>query len=204
MINDLIEFKSIEAAFFDFDGVLVDSVPVKGRAYEAIFHSYGDPAVQEIRKYHAANGGIDRFTKIKHVLSHIGVPADDSTVQKLADRFSELTLNAVVGASVIPGPWTLLQQFHSRGLPCFVVSGTPQDELERIIAMRSLEKLFREVCGSPDSKMKILTRLLSKYGINPRCSIFFGDASTDFHAAMSAGMYFIGIPAEAAQDQAHD
>ena len=51
---------------FDFDGVLVDSVGIKAKAYEQMYEEYGSSVVKKVRSHHLQNGGMSRFNKFKY------------------------------------------------------------------------------------------------------------------------------------------
>ena len=49
------------AIIFDFDGVLVESVDVKTRAFCDMYSKYGEEIVEKVKEYHLSHGGISRF-----------------------------------------------------------------------------------------------------------------------------------------------
>jgi beta-phosphoglucomutase-like phosphatase (HAD superfamily) len=58
--------KELQAIIFDFDGVLVESVDVKGDAFVALY-KYETPEIREkVKRYHSEHGGISRFEKIRY------------------------------------------------------------------------------------------------------------------------------------------
>jgi hypothetical protein len=71
------EFKII---FWDFDGVIKDSVIVKSKGYEKLFLSFGKEVVERVNQHHEANGGVSRFEKIPLYLSWAGEPANGIAV----------------------------------------------------------------------------------------------------------------------------
>ena len=56
--------KDIKAIFFDFDGVILESVDVKGWAFGKPFEAYPQ-YVDEIVAFHHRNGGMYRFDKFR-------------------------------------------------------------------------------------------------------------------------------------------
>ena len=56
--------KSVDAIFFDFDGVILESVEVKGWAFGRLFENHPEH-VDEIVAFHHANGGMSRFDKFR-------------------------------------------------------------------------------------------------------------------------------------------
>ena len=114
--------------------------------------------------------------------------------ERLGEKFSELVFDEVTKASWIPGAPEFLEQHHGRCL-FFIASGTPQDELERIVRLRDLEKYFTGVFGSPATKEQITRRIFEEHGLRPGEVVFIGDAMTDFNAAQACGVGFVGITA---------
>ena len=58
-----------EAYFFDFDGVIVDSVQIKAKAFALLFESHGSQIQEKIVSHHLNNGGMTRSEKIKYYFS---------------------------------------------------------------------------------------------------------------------------------------
>ena len=69
--------------FFDFDGVIKDSVRVKSEAFEKLFSSFGDKASKKVRRHHESNGGMSRFEKIPIYLEWVNLPSTPIVVGKL-------------------------------------------------------------------------------------------------------------------------
>lgn len=187
-----VEWEQVQALFFDFDGVIVDSVPIKTDAYYKIFEPYGSEAARYAVAYHKRHGGVDRYRKIEHVLS--ACVLDPGKRDELAQQFADLVVDLVAAAPVNAQVLSLVEEAGKRSCPCFVVSGTPEIELQAIVARKKLTDKFKAVHGSPRRKDEILKSLLSTFGFLPSRCIFVGDAITDFEAAQTTGMFFIGVP----------
>ena len=182
-----------EAFFFDFDGVLADSVEVKTRAFAKLFERYGPAIVVKVVDHHRNNGGMTRIDKFYHYYREfLSKPLDKVELQRLCNDFSCLVVDEVVSAPEIPGAEGFLKKWQRR-VPCFVVSATPDEELGLIVKKRGLEHFFQEILGSSRSKNKNLKHLLTKYGFVPRKCLFFGDAHSDYKAALENNVPFIGI-----------
>ena len=50
--------------FWDFDGVIKDSVPVKTEAFRKIFLPFGIDVANKVVEHHLENGGVSRYKKI--------------------------------------------------------------------------------------------------------------------------------------------
>lgn len=183
-----------QAVFFDFDGVVLDSVHMKTEAFGDLFAEYGERIRQQVIAYHLANCGISRIRKFEYYYEHLlQKPLSQEELASLAERFTRLTLDKILAAPFIAGAKETLEELHSKGVPCYVASGTPQDELRHIIDERGLCRFFIEAHGSPRTKNEILADLLDRFGHDPASCVFAGDAMTDYKAANKAGMPFLGI-----------
>ena len=50
--------KEYSNIFWDFDGVIKDSMTVKSDAFEQLFLPFGENIAKKVRTHHEANGGI--------------------------------------------------------------------------------------------------------------------------------------------------
>lgn len=181
------------ACFFDFDGVLADSVEVKTEAFRALYLPDGPEVADRVVAHHRDNGGMSRFDKFAvYEREFVGRPFDDARCQELAGRFSELVLAGVLAAPAIPGAEAFLRQ-AAAACPCFVVSATPEPEIRHIVAERGLAPFLVEVTGAPVTKTDNLARLLRDHNLDPCACVFFGDAGSDHDAAKACGVRFVGI-----------
>ena len=73
----------------------------------------------------------------------------------------------------------------------FIVSGTPQEELVRIVDRRGLARHFAGVFRTPAEKPEL---------IRAAACVFLGDAMTDHDAAEACGVPFIGRVAAGSPD----
>src|SRR3989304_1573816 len=55
----------IRAIIFDFDGVIVESVDIKTKAFARLFEHEGKVVVEKVVDYHLKNGGVSRFDKFR-------------------------------------------------------------------------------------------------------------------------------------------
>lgn len=182
----------VAAVIFDFDGVLVESADIKTAAFRALYQPYGEVVVTTAVAHHQANGGISRRRKIRHIhASELGVTLDTHALDALCAHFSALVEDAVVAAPMVAGAADFLVHQRAR-LPLFIVSGTPHDELTRIVRRRGMADAFTAIYGSPPEKPPIIESILKGHGLAARNVVFIGDARTDYDAAVATGLRFIG------------
>lgn len=181
----------LEAIAFDFDGVLADSVNVKGQAFEALYEDESPDIRAQIRAWHEAHGGVSRFEKIRHYETLCGREADEAAVMARAGRFSQLVEQKVVESDSVPGAEAFLEEHH-RAVPFYIVSATPQEELLRIVEKRGLSHYFRGIYGAPVKKGEHLEDIVAANRYRRERVVMIGDADADYEAALQAGTGFIG------------
>lgn len=185
---------------FDFDGVILQSVDIKTRAFEALFAGEAPESVARILAYHLANGGISRYEKFRHAYREIlRRPLSADEEKALGDRFNALVEQAVSVCPWVPGAREFLAARHAQ-LPLFVASGTPQVELRRIVERRGLSGFFRGVYGTPDKKDAILRKVAAELACAPAELLMIGDAGNDYDAARAVGAAFVGVVAPGTPD----
>ncbi|PZV15953.1 MAG: HAD family hydrolase [Pseudanabaena sp.] len=184
--------KRYDAIVFDFDGVLVESVDVKTQAFGALYAEYGDRIVEQVKAYHLLHGGVSRFDKFRYY--HEVLLGKDLTKEeeiRLGDRFSQYVEDAVVDAVYVSGAYEFLESNY-QSIPLFVASGTPDQELKRIVSRRNMAHYFVSLHGSPAKKGDIIQCILSKHDFDPDLVLMVGDAIADYEGAIAAGVKFIG------------
>ncbi len=138
-----------DAIVFDFDGVLVESVDVKTQAFGALYAEYGDRIVEQVKAYHLLHGGVSRFEKFRYYHEVLlGKNLTEVEEIKLGDRFSQYVEDAVVDAVYVAGAYEVLENNY-QSTPMFVASGTPDQELKRIVSRRNMSHYFVSLHGSP-------------------------------------------------------
>lgn len=182
-----------QAVFFDFDGVILDTVHVKTEAFATLFRPYGSDVEREVVHFQMEHGGLSRFIKFRHAIENIlGETATEERLAELGQQFADLVYDSVLEASFMPGAKETLDALHG-ALPMYVVSGTPEEELLRIVRARKLDGYFAAVLGSPRPKPEIVMDELTRAGFTAARSLFVGDASTDYDTARAVAMPFLGI-----------
>lgn len=197
VISDLL---GREAIFFDFDGVIVDSHNVKTSAFASLYADDYPHIVNDVIAYHNANGGISRYRKFEYferVL--LGREPTRERLARLADRFADAVVEAVIASPEVEGAEDALRALAHQRTPAYVASGTPEDELKRIVAQRGLGGYFRVVRGSPAEKATILAEVSATHAHNISRCLMVGDAMTDYQAAAAVGMPFLGVVQRGAQ-----
>jgi phosphoglycolate phosphatase-like HAD superfamily hydrolase len=183
----------LDAFFFDFDGVILDSANIKTEAMRSLFAEETPAKVDAIVALHLRYGGISRYQKFDMIYADIlKRPLSADRRNALGERFREAVFDAVLKCPEVAGARDFLATCWGK-LPLYVVSGTPEDELRDIVRHRGLDSFFAEVHGTPRSKPEIVGDILARHGYSPERCMFVGDAQTDFAAAQECGLHFAGV-----------
>jgi phosphoglycolate phosphatase-like HAD superfamily hydrolase len=183
---------ALELVVFDCDGVLLESVEVKTRAFARTVEEHGPAAVGRMLEYHAAHGGVSRFRKFEWFCTEVlGRPARQEDLQAMGERFARLAFEEVMAAPCVPGALETVEALHGR-VPLYVASGAPHDELNTVLSARGLAARFDGVFGSPPHKTQLLADILERTGAAATRTVMVGDSSTDLEAATACGTLFFG------------
>lgn len=182
----------LKAILFDFDGVLVESVDIKTKAFAKLFENEGPEIVNQVVEYHLANGGVSRFKKFDYIYKELlKRKITDEIRMELGNKFANLVIQNVLDAPWISGVQEFLEN-HSKKIDLYIVSGTPDNELKGIVENKNASKYFKGVLGSPATKGDLIKHILSTYSYKSEHVVFIGDAITDLNGALEANISFIG------------
>ena len=185
----------ISLVVFDCDGVILDSVAVKTRAFGQIVEESGPDAVARMTEYHLAHGGVSRTRKFEWFYDEVlRCKITDDELQALNRKFRQLVFEGVMRSPMVPGIMKTLESLNGR-LPMYVASGTPNDELFQVLEARDLTRFFKGMYGTPPEKSELLRGIIEQEGIAANDTLMVGDSSTDLDAAQSCGARFFGIGA---------
>ncbi|NQT49964.1 HAD family phosphatase [Candidatus Kuenenbacteria bacterium] len=180
--------------FFDFDGVIVDTISIKGNAFAELYKDYGDDVCQKVITHHKAFGGVNRYKKIKHYHNEfLNQDISEEQVNDLAEKFSNIVIEKVIKANSIDGALEFLNILKQQNKKVFIVSNVPEKELLEIIQRRNLLDYFADIKGSPESKIQNMTSLIKQFEVDTSKCVYFGDAEADLDAANNCKVEFIPI-----------
>ena len=181
----------VNAIIFDFDGVVLESLNVKKNAFKKLYEPYGSDISKRVVEHHLENGGVSRFDKIK--IYHnifLGEDIDEKKIQKIAQKFSEMVVNEIMKVPFVDGAKQFFEDNYKRYL-MFISSATPTNELNFICKQRKIAKYFQGIFGSPDSKSKHISSIITNYSLNNREIVFIGDSYSDLDVANTHNLTFI-------------
>ena len=180
----------IKNIFFDFDGVIAESVSAKTEAFREMYLPYGNEIANKVVSYHIQHGGVSRFEKFKHwEKEHFNREASEKRIQELAKDFSNRVLQKVIDAAEVEGAFDFIKTYHTK-FRFWIITGTPTPEIELIAQKRGLTEFFIGLHGSAKNKRYWTEFLLEKYQLKREETLFLGDATTDQDAATFSKLHF--------------
>lgn len=163
-----------------------------------MFRRFGPEIEKAVIEHHLANSGVSRFEKFRHYYENfLGRSITEFDLKALGEEFSRLVLRGVLDSAYVPGALETLELLKEVNTPCFVASGTPDEELKFIVEEKGLSGYFLEIHGSPKNKKDIVLDVVRRYSLAPDRCLFIGDAIADFDAAKRSGTAFLGIVVDA-------
>ena len=180
---------NFKAIFFDFDGVIKDSVEVKSDAFYELFIPFSRKLALKIRKHHEENGGMSRYEKLPLYLEWAGQAADKEKIEEYAAKFSQKVTQRVIDSSWVCGVLDYLQSNHGQQL--YLISATPQKEIEIILEALKIDNQFKKIVGSPTTKDVAISKIMDQYQLESSDCVMIGDAISDYKAAMNNNISFV-------------
>lgn len=185
-----------KAIVFDFDGVIVDSEPIKQGGYSCMFSEFGEAvpeaAVREGLEAFAEGGG-NRFEIIREILRRRdGTEPEESSVRRYAERYGSVVEKKVQSLVVPPGVFATLATLAG-AYPLYINSRTPSRPLAATIRSLGLSRFFKGVLGGELTKVDNLARIAEDEDAMPAEMLFVGDSRGDEQAAKKYGCVFIGV-----------
>jgi len=176
--------------FWDFDGVIKESVDIKTDSYFSLFKNFGLDVAEKVKKHHLSHGGMSRFDKFPVYLSWAGIEPTENSIKSFCNEFSQLVVQRVIDSPWVKGAEEFIvnNKYNQSNI---LVSATPQDELEYIIDALNLTKSFLKIYGSPLSKSKALFQTMQNLNLKASECLMIGDANIDLDAAITNQISFL-------------
>ena len=182
--------KTASVIFWDFDGVVKDSVSVKSDAFVQLFLPFGKQISKRVKDHHEENGGMSRYDKLPIYLKWAGKKNLENTIYEYEKDFSKLVFERVIKSPWVDGVLEYIKNnFENQSF--YIVTATPQNEIEMILDKLEIAKYFKDVVGSPTSKKDAVKTILNNNNQNPKKAIMIGDSISDYEASEQNNIQFI-------------
>jgi phosphoglycolate phosphatase-like HAD superfamily hydrolase len=190
------KFKAkIKTILWDFDGVIVDSMQIKGNGFIELFKqkNYDNLYLQKLEKYHYKNGGVSRFDKIKYFYTNIiKQEIKDDEIIALANKFAQIIKENIFNKqNLINNSVNFIKQNYKK-YNFHIVSGSEHKELNEICEYFKLSQYFISINGSPITKDILVQNVINKCNYNKKETILIGDALGDYNVCKHNNIIFYG------------
>ena len=183
----------IQNIIFDFDGVILDSMPIREQGFRHIFAEHEASQVEQLLEYHEANAGLSRYVKIAYFYEEIRKESiSQAEIKRLAGVFSEMMCQKLTARKYLIMETVGFLEKNHKQYKLHIASGSDQDELRYLCGELGLADYFLSIHGSPTYKNDLVKMILSENGYRKEETILIGDSMNDYIAADTNGIAFYG------------
>ena len=182
----------IKVIFWDFDGVLMDSNPVRDLGFERVLSEFPKEQVNQLLAFHQANGGLSRYVKFRYFFEEIRKePITEDEILIWAERFSLIMKELLVNSALLIEETMNFVKENQGKFIMHITSGSDQNELRYLCQSMGVDHFFHSIHGSPKTKKEWVKELIELHGYNKEEYVLIGDSYNDFEAAEFSGIPFI-------------
>jgi len=188
---DLNKYKNI---LWDFDGVLMDSMPVRNKGFEIVLKEYPEKEVEKLMDFHLSNGGLSRYVKFRYFFETIrNESVSDSEIDHWAGKFSDIMKKELCDHHLLIDDSIEFVKKNWRNFNMHIVSGSDQSELRFLCKELDIASFFSSINGSPTPKKQLVETLLKDSSFKNKETVLIGDSMNDFDAAKHNSIHFLGF-----------
>lgn len=182
-----------QAAIFDFDGTLLDTLDDLADSMNAVLVNFGMPA-HPVGAYRFFVG--DGMLNLVRRAATFGI--SDATAMEMVEMMdSEYSRNWSSKTKPYEGVEKLLSVLKARKLKVGLLSNKP-DSFTQVMARHYFGDAFDAIFGARDGVPKkpdpaAALEIASLFGVKPDDTLYFGDTDTDMKTGLAAGMRTIGV-----------
>ena len=184
----------------DVDDTLVEgSEDAKDRAWFTVFKEFPPQELEKViqrAQQKIVGGKGNRKDIARHVLTHFryvdGQSGLGAEIEKRCDAFDAEVQGAMQKIGVRPKVLEALDTLKDR-FPLYINTAIPRAVLDRTLQTLSIGSFFKNIYGTPGTKVKNLERIASNAQVKPDQILFVSDGAGDWKASKEFGCQFIGI-----------
>jgi beta-phosphoglucomutase family hydrolase len=182
---------SIGGLIFDFDGTLVDTMPLHWQAWQSVIHHHGFRFTEQ-RFY--ALGGVPSREIIVTLNREQGLSLDPETVA----REKEVAYLALMGEIKTIGPIMDIVRRHHGVLPMAVATGGIHRVIEQVLYRLDMRRFFNAVVTSEDVTHQkpapdIFLEAARRISVPPGQCRAYEDTDLGLQAIQAAGMKAVDV-----------
>lgn len=176
---------------WDFDGVILDSMPIRDKGFETVLSAYPQNEVDQLMVYHKQNGGLPRYNKFRYFYETIrNEKVDETRINELAEEFKKIMLASLRNKAFLIDDSVRFIKENYQQYPMYIASGSEQNELRTICNDLELTHYFKDIKGSPTLKTELVKQILQH--TNSTNAVLIGDSYNDYEAAAANNIAFMG------------
>ncbi|MBT7555520.1 HAD family hydrolase [Candidatus Woesearchaeota archaeon] len=184
----------IKNILFDFDGVILDSMPIRDYGFKKIFEDFDDNLVNKLLEYHNQNGGLSRYVKIKYFYNKLlKQEILEEKITNYADNFSKIMKTELVDKRYLIADTLKFIKENYKKYNLHIVSGSDEKELKYLCKELGIDSFFQSINGSPTHKNKLVEDVLVINKYMESETILIGDSVNDYDAAKENNLDFYGF-----------
>ncbi len=185
---------NIGTIFWDFDGVIMDSMPVRDRGFEIVLSDHPKEEIEQLLKYHQKNGGLSRYVKFRYFFEEIKKrTVTEEEINFFSKKFSQVMLDNLLDPKLLIYESLFFIRSNYERFNMHIVSGSDQTELQHICKELNIHQYFDSISGSPTPKKLLVKNLLLENNYSPTETILIGDSINDYEAAVENHVEFWGF-----------
>ncbi|EFR40193.1 putative phosphoglycolate phosphatase, bacterial [Selenomonas sp. oral taxon 137 str. F0430] len=185
-----------QAAVFDLDGTLVDSLADLADAANAMLASYRFRTHDVgAYRYFVGDGSRKLIERILPKERSRDAAFVDEAMARYKDCYAERLLHQTKPYDGIP---EMLEELRRRNIPMAICTNKHQSAADAIVEALFPKNMFQEVIGDrrglprkPDPQ-KVL-HIARRMGVSPASTAYFGDTAVDMDTAHNAGTLAVGV-----------
>jgi phosphoglycolate phosphatase-like HAD superfamily hydrolase len=185
--------ENFKTFLWDFDGVIMDSMPIRDKGFEIVLQDYPKEQVSQLMEYHRNNGGLSRYNKFRYFFEEIRKESiTDAEIKVLAEEFSVVMLQNLLDSNLlIEDSLKFIKDNYSK-YKMHIVSGSDGNELRYICKALGLSKYFISIHGSPTPKKELVKQVMISNNYDNTEICLIGDSYNDLEAAEVNNIFFYG------------
>lgn len=181
ILNNILISKSIFA--FDFDGVVVNSMYLKGKIFAKIFN-VNNYNKKKIITYHLLNGSMKRRKKIQYIAENILKLKMSNSTRRIfminkENEFKRIYSDQLSQIKLVKGIKNYFKLIKKNKGDIYIVSSAPIREINLICKLNLLNSYITKIYDTKISKIEALKKIHKMKNISKKNIIYFGDSLSD-------------------------
>lgn len=181
----------IKNIILDFDGVIADTLEIKGDAFQEIYRRLINDKnlLKYIKNYHLKNGGITRYDKFhffhKKILNKM---ISKNEIIKLSKLFDDLVNSKLKKIKASQNFINFLKICKKKKINLFISSAASKSNIHTFLESKKISSYFNEIFDQKSKKITHIKKIKSKYDANKFNTIYVGDSNSDIEASFSCDL----------------